>query len=228
MRSPRERARHTNKSRRRRRTPHFALEPSSRLVEQPRLRPHVPCSPRAPGFASSYRKTLSHLQPLAASQAGGPKSPKPKMAGERDKKCSDLDGRAPEATDFANYFCTYAFLYHQVCLPRGQPTPTLCSSSSSSHIPRVSASSTPFRTHGSHHLTADNLSNRPPPPWQKDMLEDHKRTGAYYQAVMSNRRQFAGKVRPAQPTASKLGTAPAPPPTSPQTLTRRVSLLPSP
>lgn len=29
---------------------------------------------------------------------------------------------------------------------------------------------------------------------QKDMLEDHKRTGAYYQAVMQNRRQFAGKV----------------------------------
>ena len=26
------------------------------------------------------------------------------------------------------------------------------------------------------------------------MLEDHKRTGAYYQAVMSNKRQFAGKV----------------------------------
>lgn len=29
---------------------------------------------------------------------------------------------------------------------------------------------------------------------QKDMLEDHKRTGAYYQAVMQNRRQFEGKV----------------------------------
>jgi protein arginine N-methyltransferase 1 len=29
---------------------------------------------------------------------------------------------------------------------------------------------------------------------QKEMLEDHKRTGAYYQAVMSNKRQFAGKV----------------------------------
>lgn len=25
-----------------------------------------------------------------------------------------VDGLAPEATDFANYFCTYAFLYHQV------------------------------------------------------------------------------------------------------------------
>lgn len=27
------------------------------------------------------------------------------------------------------------------------------------------------------------------------MLEDHKRTGAYYNAVLQNRRQFHGKVR---------------------------------
>jgi hypothetical protein len=32
-------------------------------------------------------------------------------AGER---LSKLDGAAPESTDFANYFCTYAYLYHQV------------------------------------------------------------------------------------------------------------------
>ncbi len=32
------------------------------------------------------------------------------------------------------------------------------------------------------------------PLLQKDMLEDHKRTGAYYQGVMQNRRQFEGKV----------------------------------
>ncbi|PNW75848.1 hypothetical protein CHLRE_12g558100v5 [Chlamydomonas reinhardtii] len=57
------------------------------------------------------------------------------------EKVSDLDGRPPESTDFANYFCTYAYIYHQ-----------------------------------------------------KDMLEDHKRTGAYYQAVLSNKRQFQGKV----------------------------------
>ncbi len=30
---------------------------------------------------------------------------------------------------------------------------------------------------------------------QKDMLEDVKRTSAYYNAVMNNRAQFAGKVR---------------------------------
>ena len=29
-------------------------------------------------------------------------------------KVSDLDGSAPESTDYANYFCTYAYLYHQV------------------------------------------------------------------------------------------------------------------
>ena len=52
-----------------------------------------------------------------------------------------IEGKAPDATDFANYFCTYGFLYHQ-----------------------------------------------------KEMLEDHKRTGAYYQAVIANKRQFAGKT----------------------------------
>jgi len=54
---------------------------------------------------------------------------------------STLTGEAPEGQDFANYFCTYAFIYHQ-----------------------------------------------------KDMLEDHKRTGAYFNSVMQNRRQFEGKV----------------------------------
>jgi predicted RNA methylase len=29
---------------------------------------------------------------------------------------------------------------------------------------------------------------------QKDMMEDHKRTGAYHQAVLSNRNCFEGKV----------------------------------
>jgi protein arginine N-methyltransferase 1 len=31
-----------------------------------------------------------------------------------EARLSNLDGQAPEGTDFANYFCTYAFLYHQV------------------------------------------------------------------------------------------------------------------
>lgn len=28
-------------------------------------------------------------------------------------KVSDLDGSAPDSTDFANYFCAYAYIYHQ-------------------------------------------------------------------------------------------------------------------
>mmetsp|Transcript_36020 Transcript_36020/g.85462 ORF Transcript_36020/g.85462 Transcript_36020/m.85462 type:complete len:374 (-) Transcript_36020:391-1512(-) len=52
-----------------------------------------------------------------------------------------INGEAPESTDFANYFCTYAYIYHQ-----------------------------------------------------KDMLEDHKRTGAYFNSVMQNQKQFQGKV----------------------------------
>lgn len=33
-------------------------------------------------------------------------------------KVSDLDGSAPDSTDFANYFCAYAYIYHQA---RSQP-----------------------------------------------------------------------------------------------------------
>ena len=54
---------------------------------------------------------------------------------------SRLDGDAPEATDYANYFYTYSFLYHQ-----------------------------------------------------KDMLEDHKRTSAYFNACLKNQAVFEGKV----------------------------------
>ncbi len=57
------------------------------------------------------------------------------------QKISSLDGDAPEGTDFANYFCTYAYLYHQ-----------------------------------------------------KDMLEDHKRTGAYFMACLKNQKVFQDKV----------------------------------
>ncbi|KAI8105636.1 hypothetical protein M9434_000218 [Picochlorum sp. BPE23] len=58
-----------------------------------------------------------------------------------EKQVSKLDGQAPESTDFANYFCTYSYLYHQ-----------------------------------------------------KDMLEDHKRTGAYFDACMKNHKVFQDKV----------------------------------
>lgn len=65
------------------------------------------------------------------------------MNGSNDveKKISSLDGDAPESTDFANYFCTYAYLYHQ-----------------------------------------------------KDMLEDHKRTGAYFMACLKNQNVFENRV----------------------------------
>ena len=43
-------------------------------------------------------------------------------------------------------------------------------------------------------LSLDGLVHDSAACEQKDMLEDHKRTGAYYQAVMQNRRQFGGKV----------------------------------
>ncbi|GMH33416.1 hypothetical protein BSKO_01250 [Bryopsis sp. KO-2023] len=52
-----------------------------------------------------------------------------------------LEGEAPESADYAKYFCTYAFLYHQ-----------------------------------------------------KDMLEDHKRTGAYFNAVLQNKHMFEDRV----------------------------------
>ena len=31
------------------------------------------------------------------------------------------DGQAPESTDYANYFCTYSYLYHQVRSRRPWP-----------------------------------------------------------------------------------------------------------
>jgi hypothetical protein len=43
----------------------------------------------------------------------------------QDAQVSDLDGKAPEPTDFANYFCAYAYLYHQVL-----PAPCLISCAS--------------------------------------------------------------------------------------------------
>lgn len=38
----------------------------------------------------------------------------PGSTGKDAARVSELDGSAPESTDYANYFCTYAFLYHQV------------------------------------------------------------------------------------------------------------------
>jgi len=68
-------------------------------------------------------------------------SSSPDDAAKSVQKLSPLDGDAPESTDFANYFCTYAYLYHQ-----------------------------------------------------KDMLEDHKRTSAYFRACVNNKKCFEGRV----------------------------------
>lgn len=43
-----------------------------------------------------------------AGKPGLPGGPAPQV------KVSDLDGLDPESTDFANYFCTYGYIYHQV------------------------------------------------------------------------------------------------------------------
>ena len=45
-------------------------------------------------------------------QAAAPGLPDVKPAAP--VQVSSLDGSAPDATDFANYFCTYGCVYHQV------------------------------------------------------------------------------------------------------------------
>lgn len=79
--------------------------------------------------SSASHRPISHPRDVRSSAA------------DNSMSVSRLDGRAPDGKDFANYFCTYAYIYHQ-----------------------------------------------------KDMLEDHKRTGAYYNAVMDNKRLFKDKV----------------------------------
>ena len=99
------------------------------------------------------------------------------------KQLKELRGQDPNSTDFANYFCTYAFLYHQVWSP--------------SYSQTVFAVGHPFKCIGNAAVSpvSEYLVLTLSYLLQKDMLEDHKRTGAYYQAVMQNRRQFEGKVR---------------------------------
>ena len=125
--------------------------------------------------------------------------------GHVEEKVSDLDGKPPESTDYANYFCTYSFLYHQV-LTRLCIRASMCT-----HVEILSKGSTAssldlcilWQLHRAPHCCGGGSGRstgqplRGPPPRraaQKDMLEDHKRTGAYYQAVMQNRRQFEGRT----------------------------------
>lgn len=99
------------------------------------------------------------------------------------------DGQAPESTDFANYFCTYAYIYHQV-IRKTSPV-RLVAGASRVHVQHlVPAPLLPPPAAPDESL----LNSSPVACAQKDMLEDAKRTGAYYNAVMQNRAQFAGKV----------------------------------
>lgn len=60
-----------------------------------------------------------------AAQLNGPEpingTAAPAMNGHAQPRVSDLDGKAPAPSDWANYFCTYAYLYHQVRLPCPNP-----------------------------------------------------------------------------------------------------------
>jgi hypothetical protein len=181
------------------------------------------------------------------------------------ERLSSLDGQAPESTDFANYFCTYAYLYHQVCLvacPRpglaAVPQPALAGRWRRHEAAAASAAAVAWgsrpdfghdhrilqatlrrsctrRSYGlvlaatplptqlareeqvappaanlrrssmTRHRLAGNQRAHPLTDLraQKDMLEDHKRTGAYYNAVLQNRRQFHGKVTRPSGTAQR-------------------------
>ena len=127
--------------------------------------------------------------------------------GHAEEKVSDLDGKPPESTDYANYFCTYSFLYHQVPLLLLPPRSCPCMSA---HVDAFHSFLSPqprlmstwqgrpvlWGSQGGSGLSTRQPLRACPLPCcaQKDMLEDHKRTGAYYQAVMQNRRQFEGRT----------------------------------
>lgn len=72
--------------------------------------------PRGLGNPCIRRQPAKLLRSPPSAAKGRPRKAKPAgMAENGDtQKVSALDGQAPEGTDFANYFCTYAYLYHQV------------------------------------------------------------------------------------------------------------------
>lgn len=121
------------------------------------------------------------------------------MEAATSERVSELDGSAPEGTDYANYFCTYAYLYHQVgagsiASPLAFPNYVLISQQLLMCVglpkQRLDQSATAL-VRGVNMAGTTLLA---PAALQKDMLEDHKRTGAYYAAIRQNRRQFEGKV----------------------------------
>jgi hypothetical protein len=95
---------------------------------------------------------------------------------------------------------TYAYIYHQV-----RPTTQSVAASRLHHCALHPGACPPLHGTLQHAGTAPTLTHHqtisciclPLPAVstpQKDMLEDHKRTGAYYNAVMDNKRLFKDKV----------------------------------
>ena len=121
------------------------------------------------------------------------------MEAATSERVSELDGSAPEGTDYANYFCTYAYLYHQVCAgsiasPLAFPNQVLISQQLLMCVSLPKQCLDQSATALVHGVNMGGKTLSAPAALQKDMLEDHKRTGAYYAAIRQNRRQFEGKV----------------------------------
>lgn len=73
-----------------------------RLADRARLQLQRFAPPRLHSLLPANQPALTRRVKMATAMNGG------------EKKCSNLDGQAPESTDFANYFCTYGYIYHQV------------------------------------------------------------------------------------------------------------------
>lgn len=83
------------------------------------------CIPRSPPAVAAqqlqplrfrFDRTSSSSASATAVKAG--KQVASRSAGDPNEMASEkpttLEGKAPDPTDFANYFCTYGYLYHQV------------------------------------------------------------------------------------------------------------------
>ena len=73
-------------------------------------------------LAAEVKASRAFSEPLPAARGRRPAEAirckaMEKMNGHTPEVASDLKGQDPDATDFANYFCTYAFLFHQVSGP---------------------------------------------------------------------------------------------------------------
>ena len=148
--------------------PHAAMAIRVEIVHS-----RVPCAP--PAFMKCGAATL--MPGLSSPPSPAPPqlfamSSSPDDAAKSVQKLSPLDGDAPESTDFANYFCTYAYLYHQKARAATGPG---------------SASKRCWSSGGECLRSARRCA-------LQDMLEDHKRTSAYFRACVNNKKCFEGRV----------------------------------